>query len=161
MLALSPSIRFRACDLLIAISTMPSAYPHVAFDAAACFLAAARKSSQCSDALRIRPTVLTPEPCPQKGNPVPCRSRPKHSCCMRLADWPLRHPTVLATLYVRGMLKHRWICSGFAGPSTHSTLCCGHRSHKIRPILCRRWPYHTRCLYVGTKIRGYLPYQRT
>src|SRR5262245_15857903 len=36
-----------------------------------------------------------------------------------------------------------------------------HSSRKIRSILRRSCPYHTCCLYLGTKTMGYLPYQRT
>jgi len=53
------------------------------------------------------PIVLTQYPRAQKCHPVQCRSRPKNSRWLRMADLPFRKPTVLATLYCGGMLRHR------------------------------------------------------
>ena len=53
------------------------------------------------------PIVLPQYPRAQKCHPVQVRARPKNSRWLWIADWPFRTPTVLATLYCGGMLRHK------------------------------------------------------
>jgi len=78
-----------------------------------------------------------------------------------IADFPFRNPTVFATLYFGGILKHRWTWSGCACPSSSSTSCCSHRSRRIFPIPRRNDPKITRFRYFGTKTMWYLQYHLT
>jgi len=105
------------------------------------------------------PTVLTQYPVDQKFNPV--------TLLLPMARWirtallPFKKPTLWATLYFGGMLKHRWVWSGIACPSNNSKLFCLHKSRIISPIFVRNFPYITRFRYFGIKTTWYLQSHRT
>ena len=105
------------------------------------------------------PTVLTQYPVDQKFSPV--------TLLFPIARWirtallPFRKPILWATLYFGGMLKHKWIWSAIACPSSNSNPFCLHRSRIISPILVRNFPYITRFRYFGIKTTWYLQSHRT
>src|SRR4029450_7349632 len=72
-----------------------------------------------------------------------------------------RKPTVSATLDWGGMLKHRWMGSGIAGPSTSSIPRWRHKSRRIVPICRRSLPEKTFRRYLGMITTWYLHSHRT
>ena len=105
------------------------------------------------------PTVLTQYPVDQKFSPV--------TLLFPIARWirtallPFRKPILWATLYFGGMLKHKWIWSAIACPSSNSNPFCLHKSRIISPIFLRNFPYITRFRYFGIKTTWYLQSHRT
>src|SRR4051794_12478776 len=54
------------------------------------------------------------------------------------------------------MLRHRWMWSGFAGPSSSSTPRGRHKSRRIGPISCLSLPEKTLRRYFGMITTWYL-----
>jgi hypothetical protein len=102
-----------------------------------------------------RPTVLTQYPVAQKLKPV-IRLTPSSSLWIRIALFPLIYPTVFETLYFGGILKHKWIWSGIACPSSNSIPFWRHRSRMIGPIFFLNCPYIVSCRYFDTNTMWYL-----
>ena len=107
-----------------------------------------------------KPTVLTQYPVAQKLRPV-ILFVPNRSRCILIALLPLINPMVLETLNFGGMLKHKWIWSAIACPSSNSNPFCRHRSQIISPIFVRNFPYITRFRYFRIKTTWYLQSHRT
>jgi hypothetical protein len=105
------------------------------------------------------PTVLTQYPVDQKFSPVTLLL--PMARWIRTALFPFIKPMLWATLYFGGMLKHKWIWSAIACPSSNSNPFCLHKSRTISPIFVRKFPYITRFRYFGIKTTWYLQSHRT
>ena len=104
--------------------------------------------------------MLTQYPVAQKLKPV-ILLVPNTWRCILIALLPLINPTVFETLNFGGILRHKWIWSGIAWPSSNSIPFCLHRSLIMSPIFSLIFPYILLCRYLDTKTICYLHSHRT